>query len=118
VAILSDLPKVASSFLAPNNSISSTPYPPNTPKTTDQCSIYQNGTASGTALYNLCSKFFPNGPVSNSIRGCLQSLYNPQSGYLPLPVIIPPGVPGGGTDLNSLLPGTGAHLSCFLNPNQ
>jgi len=99
---------------APSNSISQTPYPPNTPKTTNQCSIYNNGTASGTALYTLCSKVFPNGPWSNKMRGCLQSLYSPQSGYLPLSVIVPPTVPGCGTDLNNLLPGTGAHIACAL----
>jgi RHS repeat-associated protein len=98
---------------APSNTIGSTPYPPDTPKTTDQCSIYNNGTASGTALYTLCSKVFPNGPLSNKMRGCLQSLYSPQSGYIPLPVLIPTS-PGSATDLNSLIPGTGAHLSCAL----
>ncbi|MGD0446614.1 MAG: RHS repeat-associated core domain-containing protein, partial [Edaphobacter sp.] len=96
---------------APNNG---TP-PIGTPKTTAQCSIYQDGSATGAGLAFLCSKVFPNGPVSNQIRGCLQSLYNPGSGYVPIPVIIPPGSPGGGTDLNSLLPGTGAHLGCFAN---
>jgi hypothetical protein len=89
--------------------------PIGTPKTTAQCSIYQDGSATGAGLAFLCSKVFPNGPVSNQIRGCLQSLYNPGSGYVPIPVIIPPGSPGGGTDLNSLLPGTGAHLGCFAN---
>ena len=109
--------------IAPSNSISSTP------KTRDQCSIYQNGTAAGTALYFLCSKVFPNGTWSNQMRGCLQSQYNPQSGYnpIPVPVTLPNNASGHGMtpattpgviDLNSLIPGTGAHLSCLLNPNQ
>ncbi len=111
---------------APNNGISSTP-PPNTPKTRDQCSIYNDGTASGTALYNLCSKFFPNGNWSNKMRGCLQSKYVPGSGYLPIPfpVTIPNGDagldPAGPTtviDLNDLIPGSGAHVSCAWNPTQ
>ena len=97
---------------APNNTVSSTPYPPNTPKTPDQCSVNNNGTASGTALYNI-SRAFPNNPKSNQMRGCLQSLYSPQSGYIPLPVLIPTS-PGSWTDLNSLIPGTWAHLNCAL----
>jgi hypothetical protein len=102
---------VSGTVVAPSNG---TP-PIGTPKTTAQCSIYQDGSATGAGLAFLCSNVFPNGPVSNQIRGCLQSLYNPGSGYVPIPVIIPPGSPGGGTDLNSLLPGTGAHLGCFAN---
>jgi RHS repeat-associated protein len=98
-----------------NNAPNKGTPPIGTPKTTAQCSIYQDGSATGAGLAFLCSKVFPNGPVSNQIRGCLQSLYNPGSGYVPIPVIIPPGSPGGGTDLNSLLPGTGAHLGCFAN---
>jgi RHS repeat-associated protein len=97
---------------APSNTVSQTPYPPNTPKTPDQCSIYNNGTASGAALYKICQAF-PNSPKSNQMRGCLQSLYSPQSGYIPLPVLIPTS-PGSWTDLNSLIPGTGAHVSCAL----
>jgi hypothetical protein len=96
---------------APNNTVSST-YPPNTPKTPDQCSIYNNGTTSGAALYKICQAF-PNSPKSNQMRGCLQSLYNPQSGYIPLPVLIPTS-PGSVFDLNSLIPGTGAHLNCAV----
>lgn len=88
--------------------------PIGTPRTSAQCSIYQDGSATGAALSKVCQAF-PNDPKSNQIRGCLQSLYNPGSGYVPIPVIIPPGSPGGGTDLNSLLPGTGAHLGCFAN---
>jgi len=102
----------AGAYTAPNNTISQTPYPPNTPKTPDQCSIYNNGTASGSALYKLCQTF-PNNPKSNQMRGCLQSLYSPQSGYIPLPVLIPTS-PGSWFDLNSLIPGTGAHVNCAV----
>jgi hypothetical protein len=102
---------VSGTVEAPSNGISST-YPPNTPKTPDQCSIYNNGTASGSALYKLCQTF-PNNPKSNQMRGCLQSLYSPQSGYIPLPVLIPTS-PGSMFDLNSLIPGTGAHLNCAV----
>ncbi len=87
------------------------PYPPNVPKTPDQCSVYQqNG-----GLYVICSHT-GNSSVANKIRGCLQSLYNPQSGYIPIPVFVPTS-PGSGFDLNSLIPGAGAHLSCWADPN-
>jgi RHS repeat-associated protein len=80
---------------APNNG------PIGTPKTSSQCSIYQDGSATGAGLYTLCSKVFPNGPVSNQIRGCLQSMYIPGSGY-----INPPNpLPG--------IPGVNAHLTCW-----
>ena len=84
-----------------------------TAKTPAQCAIYLDGSATGTALYTLCSKVFPNGPVSNQIRGCLQSQYNSGHGYLPVPVIIP--APSGTTNLDDVIPGTGAHLACFAN---
>jgi hypothetical protein len=60
----------------------------------------------------LCADVFPNGAWSDSMRGCLQSLFDPGAGYLRIPVIFPPGNPLGGTDLNSLIPGMGAHLAC------
>jgi hypothetical protein len=85
-----------------------------TPKTSAQCSIYQDGSPTGPALYTLCSKVFPNGSVSNQIRGCLQSFYAPGSGYAPIPVILPT-TPGSYVDVNSILPATGAHLTCFAN---
>jgi len=97
---------------APSNTIKQTPYPPNTPKTPDQCSIYNNGTARGAVLYKICQKF-PNNSKSNEMRGCLQSVYSPQSGYIPLPVLIPTS-PGSMTDFNSLIPGLGAHVTCAL----
>lgn len=46
--------------------------PIGTPKTSSQCSVYQDGSATGNALSKICQAF-PNGPVSNQIRGCLQS---------------------------------------------
>ena len=67
--------------IAPNNGTK----PIGTPKTTAQCSIYQDGSTAGAGLAFLCSKVFPNGPVSNQIRGCLQSFYTPGSGYAPDP---------------------------------
>jgi hypothetical protein len=95
---------------APNNGTT----PIGTPKTPAQCSIYQDGSATGTALYTLCSSVFPNGPVSNQIRGCLQSLYTPGSGYAPIPAIVST-TPGSLVDINRIIPGTGAHLACFAN---
>jgi RHS repeat-associated protein len=85
-----------------------------TPKTSSQCSIYQDGSTTGNALSKICQAF-PNGPISNQIRGCLQGLYSPGIGYAPFPLIIPFMVPGGGTDLDSVVPGTGVHLACFAN---
>jgi len=84
---------------APNNG---TP-PIGTPKTTAQCSDYLDGSATGAGLYTLCSKVFPNDPVSNQIRGCLQSQYIPGSGYINPPSPLPG------------IPGVGAHLMCFAN---
>jgi RHS repeat-associated protein len=94
---------------APNNGTK----PIGTPKTSAQCSIYQDGSATGAALSKICQAF-PNDPKSNQIRGCLQSLYNPGSGYVPIPVIVPT-TPGSFVDVNGILPGTGAHLGCFAN---
>ena len=87
-----------------------------TPRTPSQCSSYQDGSAAGNLLSTICQGF-PNNPVSNQIRGCLQSLYSPGSGYIPIPIIIIPStvLGPGGADLDSLLPGTGAHLLCFAN---
>jgi hypothetical protein len=84
-----------------------------TPKTSSQCSIYQDGSATGSALSMICQAF-PNGPKSNQMRGCLQSLYTPGSGYLPLPTLVPTG-PGSFFDVNSVIPGTGAHLTCLAD---
>jgi RHS repeat-associated protein len=94
---------------APNNGTK----PIGTPKTSAQCSIYQDGSATGAALSKICQAF-PNDPKSNQIRGCLQSLYNPGSGYVPIPVIVQT-TPGSFVDVNGILPGTGAHLGCFAN---
>jgi hypothetical protein len=80
---------------APNNG------PMGTPKTSSQCSIYQDGSATGAGLYTLCSKVFPNGPVSNQIRGCLRSVYIPGSGYINPPNLVPG------------IPGVNAHLTCW-----
>ena len=88
-----------------------------TPKTPEQCSIYlAGGTTSGKSLYVLCSKVFPNSPKSNTMRGCLQSLYDPKSGYLPVPIRVPILIPTPGpamTDVNEIVPGTGAHAVCL-----
>jgi hypothetical protein len=99
---------VSGTVVAPNNA-----PPIGTPKTSAQCSIYQDGSATGAALSKICQAF-PNGPKSNQIRGCLQSLYNPGSGYVPIPVIVQT-TPGSFVDVNGILPGTGAHLGCFAN---
>jgi hypothetical protein len=97
---------------APNNSISSTPQA-DTPKTSNQCSIYQDGTATGNLLSQICQKF-PNGPKSNQMRGCLQSLYTPGSGYFPITIPISPGGTGPFPGGNLNIPGAGAHLACLL----
>ena len=89
--------------------------PIGTPKTSSQCSIYSRG-ASGAALNFIC-RVTPNNPWSQRMRGCLQALYDPNSGYLPVPfpivtMVAPP------FDLNSILPGTGAHAVCVLEASQ
>jgi hypothetical protein len=43
--------------------------PIGTPKTTEQCSIYQDGSATGAALYTLCSKVFPKPPLRTKSVG-------------------------------------------------
>ena len=96
-----------------------TPTPPHigTPKTSSQCSIYlQGGTTSGSALNFICREL-PNGPRSQQMRGCLQTLYSPTSGYLPLPLFI--FLPGNSLfDLNSIIPGAGAHATCAADALQ
>ncbi len=79
------------------------------PKTSQQCSVYLDGTGSGSALFQLCSKVFPNGPSLNRMRGCLESLYLPSKGYLPIPLVVFDPAP---SVVN--IPGAGAHLSCAL----
>ena len=88
-----------------------------TPKTNSQCSIYlQGGTTSGDLLNTICQNT-PNGPTFNQMRGCLQTLYSPTSGYIPLPLFIL--LPGGSFfDLNSIIPGAGAHATCAADAIQ
>src|SRR6202142_3771192 len=84
-----------------------------TPKTSSQCSIYQDGSATGNALSRTCQAL-SNGPKSNQMRGCLQSLYTPGSGYAPIPVIVVT-TPGSYVDVDRIIPGLGAHLGCLAN---
>jgi hypothetical protein len=86
-----------------------------TPKTSSQCSIYfRDSSSSGQALYTLCSNVFPDNPFSQRMRGCLQSMYIPGPGYMFVPVLTATLGPGM-TDLDSIIPGTGAHLACLAN---
>lgn len=65
-----------------------------------QCSVYlQGGTVSGNALNFLC-RSFPDNPWSQSMRACLQTLYDPNDGYVPFPL--------------ETIPGMGAHVACAL----
>ncbi len=85
-----------------------------TPKTSSQCSIYlQSGSTSGQVLNFLCRQF-PDNPWSQRMRGCLQALYDPKSGYLPVPILLPT-TPASFFDVNSVIPGTGAHAVCALD---
>ena len=86
------------------------------PKTSAQCSLYQDGTASGNALYKICQAF-PNSPKSNRMRGCLQCLYDPGARYFPVPIIIPGVVPGGGADLDTIIPETGDSFCAAMMTN-
>ncbi len=85
-----------------------------TPKNSSQCGIYlQGGTASGAGL-NIVCRNAPEYPWSQRMRGCLQTLYNPSSGYVPIFMPVP--LPGGSAaDLNTIIPGTGAHVVCAVN---
>jgi RHS repeat-associated protein len=84
------------------------------PKKSSECSKYLEAAdqKSGKALNFLC-RSFPDDPWSQRMRGCLQQLYNPKSGYLLVPVVVP--LPyGPNVDVNELIPGTGAHAACAL----
>lgn len=88
-----------------------------TPKTSAQCSIYlRGGTASGNMLNFICREL-PDGPRSQLMRGCLQTLYNPTQGYVPLPLLVPIG-PGSFFDLNGIVPGAGVHTVCAADASQ
>jgi RHS repeat-associated protein len=107
-------PPILRRQVAANNAVATNPKEVGTPKTSAQCSIYlEGGTASGKALNFLCRQF-PDDPWSQRMRGCLQAVYDPNSGYLPIPVPIGP-TPGSGIDLNKIIPGTGAHVGCAIN---
>jgi len=56
---------------------------PNVPPDWRFCSAYRDGTGAGDALYHLCMAF-PNGPVSNCMRGKLLNQYTPNPNPLQL----------------------------------
>jgi hypothetical protein len=86
-----------------------------TPMNSSQCSIYSQGT-SGKILNYICRKT-PDTPWAQIMRGCLQALYDPNLGYIPLPTLVQIG-PANFFDINSILPGTGAHVVCALEAGQ